>query len=271
MPAQPHVHLTYEKHATLPAYLGSIHRHYQSQDADFMDGIIHAPDEHVLSIGRFTRDPPYAHRYDWVRAYPESTRSRAEDYLRTADYFFRYDRGVTRTRPRTFLGRLLFGKLMGSSRVLGLANRLHWLMRSPSPTVIVDVFVPFSQAEAFMAWYREALGYFPLWCVPYRVDRPYPWLSDQFVAAMKDHLYLDIAIYGMKPPPGKNPYRMLEEKLLELGGLKTLISHNFYSEEEFWRTWNLGHYQAAKARTDPDNLFRGLYEKMCRATQGLEG
>ena len=31
---------------------------------------------------------------------------------------------------------------------------------------------------------------------------------------------------------------MIEQKLLELGGIKTLISHNYFSETEFWRIFN---------------------------------
>ena len=58
--------------------------------------------------------------------------------------------------------------------------------------------------------------------------------------------------------------------MLELGALKTLISTNLYSEEEFWRIWNKKNYDRVKQQTDPDNIFRGLYEKTCRASRGLE-
>ncbi|HYV50121.1 MAG TPA: FAD-binding oxidoreductase [Myxococcaceae bacterium] len=269
MPARPFVRVQYEKHATLDSYLASIRRHAELRDADFMDGIIHSPAELVLSMGHFTDEAPYAHRYDWMRIYPDSTRTRTEDYLRTADYFYRYDRGVTNVHPRSFPGRLLFGKLLSSSRVLWLADRFHWLLGRFPPPVTVDVFVPYSRAAEFLGWYREAVGHFPLWCVPYRIDRPYAWLSDRFVAGMRDDLFLDLAIYGFHPAPGANPYRLLEEKLMEIGGVKTLISTNLYSEEEFWRTWNRPNYEAVKGRVDPDNRLRGLYEKMCRAAQGV--
>ncbi|HEY8210902.1 MAG TPA: FAD-binding oxidoreductase [Myxococcaceae bacterium] len=269
MPAAPYVKVEYEKHATVGSYLESIRRHAEAQDADFMDGIIHSPRELVLSMGRFVDEVPYAHRYDWMRIYPDSTRTRAEDYLATADYFYRYDRGVTNVHPRSFLGRLLFGKWLGSSQVLRLADRFHWLLRRFPPPVTVDVFVPISRAEEFLAWHQEVLGHFPLWCVPYRIARPYAWLSDRFVSEIRDTLFLDLAIYGMRPRAGQNPYRLLEEKLMEVGGVKTLISTNLYSEEEFWSTWNRRNYEAAKARVDPDNRLRGLYEKMCRAAQGV--
>ncbi len=40
---------------------------------------------------------------------------------------------------------------------------------------------------------------------------------------MKDELFLDLAIYGMEQPAGKNIHRMIEEKLRELGGRAPLL------------------------------------------------
>jgi hypothetical protein len=52
--------------------------------------------------------------------------------------------------------------------------------------------------------------------------------------------------------------------------VKTLISYNYYSEEDFWRVFNRENFSAVKARTDPRNIFRDLYQKTCRAMMGLE-
>jgi FAD/FMN-containing dehydrogenase len=269
-PAKPYVHVTYEKHATLTSYLQSIERHTRTRDVTFMDGILHAPDELVLSTADFVDRAPYTNRYDWTKVYYQSTRKRADDYLRTRDYFFRYDRGVTNVHPKSAIGRLLFGKLMGSTRLLRIAETIPWVLRSENPTITLDVFVPFSRVPEFMEWYEREFGFFPLWCVPYRLPRRYEWLSAQFAARCRDDLFLDIAIYGMKPPGDRNYHALMEEKLQEIGGIKTLISHNYYSEEDFWKTWNRENFAAVKARTDPRNVLRDLYAKTCRATQGRE-
>ncbi len=269
-PAKRFVRVAYEKHATLADYLGSIDRHYRAQDVGFMDGIIHSPGELVLSIADFVDRAPYTSRYDWTKVYYRSTRERAEDYLRTQDYFFRYDRGVTNVHPKSALGRLLFGKLMGSTQLLRIADKFPWMLRSEHPTITLDVFIPFSKVPEFMEWYEREFAFFPLWCVPYKVVRPYEWLSEGFLRRTQDQLFLDLAIYGMKQNGDRNYHELMEQKLLELGGIKTLISHNYYSEEDFWKTWNREHYAAVKARTDPRNLLRDLYTKTCRATQGRE-
>ena len=58
-------------------------------------------------------------------------------------------------------------------------------------------------------------------------------------------------------------YKILEDKLLDIGAIKTLISTNSYSESDFWRVWNKENYTKVKSITDPQNIFRNLYTKMC--------
>jgi hypothetical protein len=269
--AAPFVHVSYERHASLPAYQDAIWRHFQKADAgdvDFMDGFINSPADCVLCVGRFVEHAPYTNRYDWTKIYYESTRRRPDDYLRTPDYYFRYDHGVTNVHPKSFLGRLAFGKLLGSTQLLRLAETFHAVLPAEKPDVTLDMFLPFSRVGAFMEWYAAELGHFPLWCVPYRRVRDYEWLSGRFYEGLEDTLFLDLAIYGMKQTGERNCYRLMEEKLAELGGLKTLISHNYYSEGEFWQIWNKPNYDRAKAMADPQHVFRDLYTKTCRTAQG---
>jgi hypothetical protein len=267
--ATPFVHVEHRRYDHIEQYQQAIAAHAEARDVDFLDGIIHAPDELVLTSGRFVDEAPYAHRYDWLRVYHQSTRTRADDYLRASDYYFRYDRGVTNVHPKSLIGRLLFGKLLGSTQVLRAAEKLRWLLPADRPSVVLDVFVPMAEVAAFMEWYEDEIGFFPLWCVPYRRVQHYPWLSDEFYARTRDTLFLDLAIYGMRQPPGKNCHAIIEQKLLEIGGLKTLISHNYFSESDFWRIFNKRAYDQVKAITDPDNIFRDLYTKTCRAARGL--
>jgi hypothetical protein len=96
----------------------------------------------------------------------------------------------------------------------------------------------------------------------------YEWLAESFYAKNTDSLFLDLAIYGMRQRGPHNHHRMMEHKLRELGGIKTLIAHNYYAEDEFWSIWNKRNFDAVKAITDPDNRFRDLYTKTCRAAMG---
>ena len=269
VPAKRFVKLVYENYATVADYQAAIARHAAARDIDFMDGIIHSPTRYVLSAGTFVEDAPYTNRYDWVKVYFRSTATRAEDYLTTEHYVFRYDRGVTNVRPKSLVGRVLFGKLLSSTQWLRIAEKLHRLLPSNNPTITLDVFVPFSKVPEFLSWYEREFDFFPLWCVPYRRAHDYEWLHDSYWAGLGDTMFLDLAIYGMKQRGDKNYHRLMEQKLREIGGIKTLIAHNYYSEDEFWAIWNKPNYDAVKAITDPKNLFRDLFTKTCKAVMGV--
>ena len=270
IPAKPSVKVTYEKYNNIEDYKSAIWGHYENKDVDFMDGIIHSPTEYVLSVADFVDEAPYTHNYDWMRIYYLSTKKRKEDYLKTPDYFFRYDKGVTNVNPKSFLGRFFFGRFINSTRTLKLVEKFRRLIPSDKIPITVDVFIPFSKVSNFMGWYKKEVNHFPLWCVPYKFVRGYEWLSADFLHKTKDKLILDLAIYGMKKKGDKNYYKIIEDELMNIGGIKTLISSNYYSESDFWKIWNKENYDKVKGRTDPNNIFRDLYTKTCRTMMGLE-
>lgn len=268
VPAKPFVHMTYERYTTVADYMAAIRAHAAADDLDFMDGMVHATNNFILSCGRFVDAAPYTHSYDWMRVYFRSTDTRKEDYLRTKDYFFRYDRGVTNVHPKSFLARLLFGRWLDSSRLLRLADKLHFLLPHERPDITLDVFIPLNRMPEFISWYAKEFAHFPLWCVPYGRVRDYEWLVPTFYDDMNDNMLVDLAIYGMKQTGDKHYHRLMEAKLRELGGLKTLISHNYYSHAEFWAIWNKDNYDIVKARLDPQNIFRDVYTKTCHTAMG---
>ena len=270
IPAKPSVKVTYEKYNNIEDYKSAIWGHYENKDVDFMDGIIHSPTEYVLSVANFVDEAPYTHNYDWMRIYYLSTKKRKEDYLKTPDYFFRYDKGVTNVNPKSFLGRFFFGKFINSTRTLKLVEKFRRLIPPDKIPITVDVFIPFSKVSNFMEWYKKEVNHFPLWCVPYKLVRGYEWVSNDFLHKMNDTLVLDLAIYGMKKKGDKNYYKIIEDELMNIGGIKTLISSNYYSESDFWKIWNKENYDKVKRKTDPNNIFRDLYTKTCRTMMGLE-
>ncbi len=269
VPATKYVKVKYEKYDNLKDYQNAIWGHFKKKDVDFMDGIIHSPSEYVLSVADFVKRAPYTHSYDWMRVYYKSTSTRKEDYLKTADYFFRYDKGVTNVTPKSFLGRLFLGKFISSDEMLRIAKRFRKIIPSRMIPFTLDVFIPFSKMENFLTWYEKEVDHFPLWCVPYKRVRDYEWVSDELFRKNKDPLFVDLAIYGMHRDDGKNYYKMMEDKLFSIGGIKTLISGNYYSEKDFWKSWNRKNYYKVKHKTDPDNIFRDIYTKMCRTSRGL--
>ena len=187
--------------------------------------------------------------------------------MTTDDYLFRYDReGFWVSRNYGLENRLLrflVGPfVLGSSRMLSLARRFPFLVGS-CPDVAADVLIPFGHVKAFFDWYLEVFNYFPLWILPYRFEKIYPWVNPDFIKDIKDNLFIDCGIYGFRQDGRRNYYKALEEKVFELKGIKALISYNYYDESIFWEIFDRESYQKVKRITDPQNLFREIYRKTC--------
>lgn len=271
VPARPYVRLSYPRYRDFRTFHQALLTACLAGRCDFIDAISHAPDCHVLCLGELVDEAPYTHRYDGERIYYRSTRERSEDYLTLEDYFFRYDADchwLTRKVPPLewpWVRRLLGRWLLGSTRLLAMAGRLAPVLQRGGPDVVVDCFLPATRYPEFYEWYVRTFDHWPLWLVPYRIDRPYAFVADGFRPRMGEELFIDCAIYGA-PDPAGDRYQLLEDKLFELGGLKALIARNGYSEARFWEIYDQPRYRRAKALTDPEGRFRDLYAKAhCRS------
>ena len=54
---------------------------------------------------------------------------------------------------------------------------------------------------------------------------------------------------------------LAEQKVVELGGIKSLYSDSYFPRGEFERLYGGDTYRQLKAKYDPDGAFPGLYEK----------
>lgn len=270
VPAEPYVHVRYETYPSAEQFHAALIERCRAADFDFVDGIVHGPERWVLCLGRFVPRAPYTTSYRWLNVYYRSTRERPEDYLTTPDYFFRYDteaHWVSRTVPLLEWKpvRFLVGKaFLGSTNLIRWSKRFEAVFRlKRRPDILVDLFIPSRRATEFYGWYLSRVRYFPLWVVPYRIEEPYPWIDRRYAKGFDDQLFLDLAVYGM---PNVDPHvdmsKELEDKTHQLGGIKTLISRNHYSEERFWEIYDREHYAKAKARLDPHGLFPDVYSKL---------
>lgn len=272
IPARPFVRLSYERFSSPADFLAAVRERADNKDVDFIDGIAHGPNDFVLCLGELVDSAPYLNSYTTQGPYYRSTRRRDEDYIPIRDYLFRYDADahwLSRTVPplewrpvRAAVGRYF----LGSTNLIRWSKRLEKVMRlRKRPDLVVDVFIPASRFADFCAWYRETLGYYPMWMVPYAMPRPYEWLSPEQAEKAADELMIDCAVYGMRNNrKDVDVSELLEEKTYELGGVKTLISRNHYTRERFWKIYNEPNYYAVKKKTDPSGLFADLFEKFHR-------
>lgn len=268
--ALPYVHLVYKKYNNFEKYWSDLQKFCQEKKYEFIDSIIYNKNLFILCLGSMVDKAPKLSKYDWLKIFYKATVQKDEDYFKIYDYFYRYDADchwLSKKIPfmETFLGRLLFGKfILGSNNLIKLSKKFGpKINKGKRQDVIVDVFIPKNNFPKFYSWYEKNFDFFPLWIVPYKTPKIYPWISDSLASKNPDSFFIDAAIYG-KPNNEKNiDYsKILEDKVYELNGIKTLISQNHYQKDRFWQIYNLKNYQIAKQKIDPNNSFGNLYKKM---------
>jgi FAD/FMN-containing dehydrogenase len=268
--AKPFVALEYRHHRDFAAFAADLRERCAAGDFDFVDGIVHAPDHLVLCCGRFAGSAPRVSAYRAEGPYYRSTARLQRDWMTTYDYLFRYDpdcHWLARTFPplewppvRRALGRWF----LGSENLIRWSERLSRALSlvTRRPDVVVDVFIPLRRFAEFWDWYARELDYWPLWIVPYRVDEPYPWIESSRAAGIAGELMIDCAVYGKRNNARAVDWsQALEARTYELGGIKTLISRNHHTREQFWSVYDRGRWGAAKAELDPGGAFADLYDK----------
>ncbi|MBF0361180.1 MAG: FAD-binding oxidoreductase [Oligoflexia bacterium] len=276
IPAKPYVKMKYESYNNFNDFFKVLYEHSNNfsdgskNSFDFIDAIIHSKNHFVICTGTMVDVAPYLSCYNKTKIYYKSTLKRDEDFLTLSDYFFRYDtecHWLTKSIPllENEIVRFLFGKyLLGSTNLIKNARRFrHFLKLKKRQDMVVDVFIPAYNFENFYNWYKKDFNFFPLWIVPYRMPSIYPWISKEHKARIgEENLFIDCAIYGKKNNnPDVDYVTVLENKVFDLNGVKTLISKNSYHIDRFWQIYNKDHYQQIKSKTDPYSLFENLYTK----------
>jgi len=245
--------------------------------ADFVDGVVFARDDLVLNVARFVDEAPSVSDYTFEQIYYRSLREKPTDTLTTAGYLWRWDtdwfwcsRNVGAQHPwvRRLLGRRrlnsrTYTTLMRWNARWGLTARLARLRGVHTESVIQDVDLPADRAEAFLDFLLAEIGILPIWICPVRA--PDPALPFTLFPLAPGTRYINFGFWDVLEgrtahPPG-HFNRLVERKVIELGGIKSLYSESFFTREEFAQAYRIDRYDAVKARYDPARRLLGLYEK----------
>jgi FAD/FMN-containing dehydrogenase len=278
----PFVRLRHVRHRDAHAYFEELadvcgSRRWQGEPVDFVDGTVFGPDELYLTLGTFEHRPVATSDYTGSRVYYRSIRERTEDALSVRDYLWRWDTdwfwcsrvfGVQHPAlralvPKRYLRSDTYWRLLDLDRRHGLSRRLDAVPGRRSEAVIQDVEIPVDRAAEFLAFFRERIGISPVWVCPIRQrDTGASWPLYELDPAV---LYVNFGFWssvrlGPGEPDGTRN-RLIERKVEELGGRKSLYSTSFYPEDEFWRLYNGEAYRALKRTYDPDRRLLDLYEK----------
>ena len=264
-------------------------REYDGTRVDGLDGVAFAPGEYYLTMATWvgevvsTRGP--TSDYTGQRVFYRSIRERETDLLTIYDYLWRWDTDwfwcsgafgvqhpvVRRLWPRRWRRSDVYHRLVGLDRRFGIADRLDRRAGRPQrERVIQDVEVPVERLAEFLDWFDEAVGMRPVWLCPVVStgstsggDRPWPTYPLD-----PGRTYVNVGFWGtvhVGPDAPEGPRnRAIEQRVLELGGHKSLYSEAFYDRDTFDRLYDGAHLAAVKARYDPDDRLTGLYDKVVK-------
>jgi len=277
VPVKPYVRLEHRPFTDAGRFFEALGEVLRAGEADFVDGTVFSPRALYLTLGRFADSAPYASDYTFERIYYRSIAERREDWLTVHDYLWRWDtdwfwcsKNVLAQNPlvrrlaygRARLGSRTYTKLMRWNSRLGLTRRIETLLGLHSESVIQDVDIPLERAGEFLEFYARSIGLWPQWICPIG---PAPRAGRFTLYPLRPGRYVNFGFWDVKRtreahPPG-HFNRMIEQKVAELGGIKSLYSESYFSEAEFAAAYGGEAYAALKRKYDPGGAFPTLYEK----------
>jgi FAD/FMN-containing dehydrogenase len=277
IPVKPYVVLEHRPFADSGAFFAALGGALRAGDADFVDGTVFSPRELYLTLGRFSEAAPYTSDYTFERIYYRSIRERREDILTVHDYLWRWDtdwfwcsKNVFAQQPlvrrflygRARLGSRTYTRIMRWNSRVGATRAIERLLGLHSESVIQDVDIPLERAGEFLEFYAREIGLWPQWICPIG---PAPHAGRFTLYPMRPGWYVNFGFWDVKRtrdghPPG-HFNRLVERKVAELGGIKSLYSDSYFPEDEFARTYGGEAYAALKRKYDPQGAFPTLYEK----------
>jgi len=279
-PVAPFVALRHVRFADLDelaAAVGHIAEHGEWDGAgiDFVDGVMFGPSESYLTLGTWA-DEGRPSDYTGQRIYYRSIRERERDCLTVADYLWRWDTdwfwcssafglgrpAVRRVWPRRLRRSDVYHRLVALDARFQVTARLDRARHLPArERVVQDVEIPVGRTAEFLRWFAGGVGMTPVWLCPLRARRQWALYPLQPGAT-----YVNVGFWGTVPiadgARDGDVNRLIEQKIGELDGHKSLYSDVFYDRGTFDKLYGGATYESVKRRYDPGQRLTGMYEKV---------
>ncbi len=245
---------------------------------DYLDGVVFSADESYLCLGRQTSVSGPVSDYTGDQIYYRSIQhaeGAKHDRLTIHDYLWRWDTdwfwcsrafGVQNPRirrwwPRRYRRSSVYWKLIGYDQRFNIADRIEKRNgRPPRERVVQDVEVPVERTAEFVDWFLTNVPIEPIWLCPLRLRGQDRW---PLYPLQPGHTYVNIGFWSSVPvgPTPGHTNRLIEAKVSELDGHKSLYSDAYYSPEEFDDLYGGDTYRTIKKTYDPDSRLLDLYAK----------
>jgi FAD/FMN-containing dehydrogenase len=285
-PVKPFVALKHLRFHTLADLVASMDRiietgGYDGARVDYLDGVVFSADESYLCLGMQTSAAgpvsDYTGQDIYYRSIQHSGKDGAvkDDRLTIHDYLWRWDTDwfwcsrafgaqnpkIRRWWPRRYRRSSFYWKLIGYDQKFNIADRIEARHgRPPLERVVQDVEVPIGRCVEFLDWFLTTVPIEPLWLCPLRLHDPAGWPLYPLRAG---HSYVNVGFWSSVPagPKPGHTNRLIEEKISEFDGHKSLYSDAYYGREEFDDLYGGETYKTVKKAYDPDSRLLDLYAK----------
>ena len=276
VPVKPFVELHHRQYASAYKCFAAL-RELCDADVDFVDGVVFGRDQMVITTGRFIDQAPWVSDYTYKNIFYRSLLKQDVDFLSVSDFIWRWDTDWFWCSKNLGAQQPLIRRLLGPSRLnsrfytrvmrwnsrLGLTRWLDRFSGLHRESVIQDVDVPIEHASEFLEFFIKEIGILPVWLCPIRAREPagnfhlYPVKEKQLLVNFG---FWDVVRREQSFDTGFHN-RLIEKKVQQLGGIKSLYSDSYFPEPEFWRTYNGEAWRRLKARYDPRGVLGDLYRK----------
>jgi FAD/FMN-containing dehydrogenase len=245
---------------------------------DYLDGVVFSADEGYLCLGVRTATPGPVSDYTGQDIYYQSIQHPAgekHDRLTILDYLWRWDTDwfwcsrafgaqnprIRRWWPRKLRRSSFYWKLIGYDQRFDIADRIEIRNgRPPRERVVQDVEVPIERTTEFVQGPLDDVPIDPIWLCPLRLRDGGDW---PLYPLRHNHTYVNIGFWSSVPVGPEEGYtnKMIERRISELNGHKSLYSDAYYTPEEFDELYGGEIYKTVKKTYDPDTRFLDLYAK----------
>ncbi len=283
VPTKPYVRLRHRRYSGIEPFFRDMERLCRENRGDdaalaFIDGSVFSDTELFITTGEWANEAPFVSDYTGMNIYHRSIREKEEDWLHARDYLWRWDTdwfwcsrafGAENPVIRRLYHHLGLLRSTGYWKMKAFAQRsglLKLLGRDKNVEyVIQDVEIPVDRASEFLRFMLRDVGLLPVWTCP--AASPEPGERFSLYPTDPNQRYINFGFWGGVPsdkPPGHFD-RLIEAKVIELDGKKSLYSTAYFDEQTFRDLYGGDAYDSLKQRYDPDHRFPDRYEKCVRA------
>ncbi|MYR07861.1 FAD-binding protein [Gordonia sp. SID5947] len=270
---------------------------YDGERVDYLDGVVFTADESYLTLGRQTDESGPVSDYTGMDIFYRSIQERTAagsavsgaraigtDRLTIHDYLWRWDTDwfwcsrafgaqnprIRRFWPKKLLRSSFYWKLIALDHRYNIGDKLSARKgEPPNERVVQDIEVPIENTTAYVEWFLDNIPIEPIWLCPLRLREPALSGSDPvrpwpLYPLEPRRTYVNVGFWSAVPiTPGDPGYtnKLIERKVAELDGHKSLYSESFYSPDEFDDLYGGENYRLLKKRYDPRGRLLDMYAK----------